>query len=79
LHIPWLACHNPEIYWRTREVQTTKCPEEYGKKWRIGRWTEPEWQKQEEKEKQKEKRENKKREEFRRPTTKEEMAIARIV
>ena len=78
MHIPWLAYHNPEIYWRTGEVQTTKCPEECGKKWRIRRQTEPGWQKQKEKEKQKEKRENKKREKFRRPTTKEKMTIARI-
>ena len=27
----WLACHNPEIDWRTGEVKMTRCPEEYGK------------------------------------------------
>ena len=27
----WLACHNPEIDWRTREVKITRCPEECGK------------------------------------------------
>ena len=52
------------------EVQITRCPEEYGKKWRIGRQMKPGWKKQETKEK---------REEFRVPTTEEEIAIARIV
>ena len=27
----WLACHNPEIDWRTGEVRMTRCPEECGK------------------------------------------------
>ena len=31
LEIPWLACHNPEIDWRTGEVKITRCSEEYGK------------------------------------------------
>jgi len=30
----WLACHNPEIDWRTREVKMTRYPEECGKQWR---------------------------------------------
>jgi len=34
LEIPWLACHNPEIDWRTGEVKITRCPEECGKQWR---------------------------------------------
>ena len=24
----WLACHNPEIDWRTGEVKMTRCPKE---------------------------------------------------
>jgi len=49
LGILWLACHNPEINWRTGEVKMTRCPEECGKQWRpkqekLG------WQKQKEKE-----------------------------
>ena len=55
LDIPWLACHNPEIDWRTEEVQMTRCLEECGKKWRIERQTKQRWQKQEEREEQKEK------------------------
>jgi len=31
LGMPWLACHNPEINWRTGEVKMTRCPEECGK------------------------------------------------
>ena len=31
LGIPWLACHNPEIDWRTGEVKMTRCSDEYGK------------------------------------------------
>ena len=31
LGMPWLACHNPEIDWRTEEVKMTRCPKECGK------------------------------------------------
>jgi len=31
----WLACHNPEIDWRTGEVKMTRCPEKCGKQWRL--------------------------------------------
>ena len=31
LGIPWLACHNPEIEWRTGKVKMTRCLEECGK------------------------------------------------
>ena len=34
LGIPWLACHNSEIDWRTGEVKMMRCPEECGKQWR---------------------------------------------
>jgi len=34
LGMPWLACHNPEIDWRTGEVKMTRCLEECGKQWR---------------------------------------------
>ena len=68
--MPWLARHNPEIDWKTGEVQMTRCPDECGKKWRTGRQTKPGWKKQEEKEKKKE---------MRRPMTDEEIAIVRIV
>ncbi len=34
LGMPWLACHNPEIDWRTGEVKITRCPEECRKQWR---------------------------------------------
>ena len=32
LGMSWLAYYNPEIDWRTGEVQMTRCLEEYGKK-----------------------------------------------
>ena len=67
--MPWLACHNPEIDWKTREVQMTICPDKCRKKWRTERQMNPEWKKQKEKEKKK----------TRRPTTDEEIAIPRIV
>jgi len=70
LGMPWLACHNPEIDWKTGEVQMTRCLNECRKKWRTGRQTKPGWRKQEEKEKKKE---------MRRLTIDEEIAIARIV
>ena len=34
LGMPWLACHNSEINWKTEEVKITRCPEECGKQWR---------------------------------------------
>jgi len=34
LGMPWLAYHNPEIDWRTREVKMMRCPEECDKQWR---------------------------------------------
>jgi len=37
LGMPWLACHNLEIDWKTGEVQMMRCPDECGKKWRTGR------------------------------------------
>ena len=37
LGMPWLACHNPEIDWKTGEVKMTRCSDECGKKWRTGR------------------------------------------
>ena len=64
-----LAYHNPEIDWKTGEVQMMRCPDECGKKQRTGRQTKPGWKKQKEK----------KKKEIRRPTTDEEIAIARIV
>ena len=34
LGIPWLACHNSEIDWRTGKVKMMRCLEECGKQWR---------------------------------------------
>ena len=70
LGMPWLRRYNPEIDWKTGEVQMMRCPDECGKKWRTGRQTKPGWKKQEEK---------KKKKEMRKLITDEEIAIARIV
>jgi len=68
--MPWLACHNLEIDWKTREIKMMRYPDECGKKWRTGRQTKPGWKKQKEK---------KKKKEMRRPMTDKEIAIVRIV
>ena len=78
LEMLWLAHYNPEIDWRTGEVQMTRCPNECGKNWRT-RQTKPEWQKQKEKEKKKKKKQREKKEEFRKPKFKEEIVIARVI
>ena len=70
LGMPWLRRHNPEIDWKTGEVKMTRCPEECGKKWKMGRQMKPGWKKQEEREEKKERR---------RPMIEEEKMIARIV
>ena len=56
LGMSWLACHNPEIDWRTGEIQMTRCPEKCRKKQRTGRQTKPEWKKQEAKGKKEKRR-----------------------
>jgi len=66
----WLACHNPEIDWKTGEVKMTRCLDECGRKWKTGRQTKPGWKKQQEKEEKKE---------MRRPMIEEEKTIARII
>ena len=55
LGMPWLACHNPEIDWKTGEVKMTRCLEECGKQWKP-KQGKSEWQKQKEEEKREEER-----------------------
>ena len=45
LGMPWLGHHNPEIDWKTGEVKMTRCSDECGKKWKMGRQTKPGWKK----------------------------------
>ena len=65
LGMPWVACHNSEIDWKTEEVKMMRCPEECGKQWRPVQGKSG-WEKQkeeearEEKEKRREKKEKKK-------------------
>ena len=70
LGMPWLEYHNPEIDWKTGEVKMTRCLDECGKKWRVGKQTKPEWKKQEEQEEKKKRR---------KPTIEEIRMIERIM
>ena len=47
--MPWLACHNSEVNWRTGEVKMTRCPKKCGKQWRPKQGKSG-WQKQKEEE-----------------------------
>ena len=63
LGMPWLACHNPKIDWKTGEVKMTRCPEDCGKQWRPMQGKSG-WEKQKEEEAKEEagrKREEKKK------------------
>jgi len=66
----WLGRHNLEIDWKTREVKMTRCSDECGKKWRVGKQTKLGWKKQEKKEEKKE---------IRKPMMEKEKKIARIM
>ena len=70
LGISWLKHYNPEINWKTGEVKMIRCPDEYEKKWRVGKQMKPGWKKQEEKKEKKERR---------RPMIKEVKIIERIM
>ena len=72
----WLAHHNPEINWRTGEVQIVRCLDKCRKKWRTGRQMKLGWQKQKIKKK---KREQEKKGEFRKLIVEEEMEIVRVI
>ena len=45
----WLACHNPEIDWKTGEMKMTRYLEECGRQWRL-KQGKPGWKKQKEEE-----------------------------
>jgi len=55
LGIPWLACHNPKIDWRTGKVKMIQCLEECERQWRL-KQGKSEWQKQKKEEKREEAR-----------------------
>ena len=66
LGMPWLACHNPEIDWKTGEVKMMRCPEECEKQWRpeqgkLGWERQKEEEAKEKAEERKEKREKEKK------------------
>ena len=37
LDMSWLGHYNPKIDWKIGEIKMTRCPDEYGKKWRVGK------------------------------------------
>jgi len=66
LGMPWLACHNPEVNWKTGEVKIMRCLVECGKQWRpiqgkSGWEKQKEEEAREEVEKRKEEKEKKKK------------------
>ena len=66
LGMPWLACHNSEIDWKTGEVKMTRYLEECGKQWRpvqgkSGWEKQKEDEEREEKEKKREDKEKRKK------------------
>ena len=75
-----LACHNPEIDWKTGEVKMTRCPEECGKQQRpkqvkLGWQKQKEEKKKEEEEKKQEKKEQEKEKEKKRKKLKKEKIV----
>jgi len=78
LEMPWLACHNLEIDWRTGEVKMMRCSEECGKQWRLEQ-KKSGWQKQKEEEaKEKAGRKQKEREK-RKQKGKKTVEVKRVV
>ena len=43
--MPWLGHHNLEIDWKMGEVKMTRYPDEYRKKWRVGKQIKLGWKK----------------------------------
>ena len=67
LEMPWLACYNPEIDWRTEKVKITRYLEKYGKWWRLKQEKlGQKKQKEKEKRKEEEKKEKKKKKNLKR-------------
>ena len=78
LGMPWLACHNPEIDWKTGEVKMTRCPEECGKQWRQVQGKSG-WEKQKEEEAKEEAEKRKEEKEKKKKQKKEKMVEVRKV
>jgi len=80
LGIPWLACYNPEIDWRTGEVKMTRCLEECGKQWRpVQEKSGWERQKEEEaKEKAEERKEEREKEKKKKPKKGKTMEVRKV-
>ena len=75
----WLACHNPEIDWRTGEVKMTRCPEECGKQWKPVQGKSG-WEKQKEEEAKKEAgRKREKKEKKKKPKKGRAVEVRKVV
>ena len=80
----WLACHNPEIDWRIREVKMTRYLEECRKQQRP-KQEKPGWQKQkkekrkEESGRKQEERKEKQKKEKKKPKKKQRIEVRKVV
>jgi len=77
LGIPWLACHNPEIDWKTGKVKMTRCLEECSKQWRpvqgkLG------WEKQKEEEAKEEARRRREEKEKKKQKKEKTMEVKKV-
>jgi len=70
--MPWLACYNPEINWKTEEVKMIRCLDECGKQWRLKQGNQGSKNKNKSRSKEGEEREKKKRSIERRKSRKRE-------
>ena len=78
LEIPWLACHNSEIDWRTGKVRMTRCPEKCRKQWRL-KQEKSGWQKQKKKERKKqEEKEEKQKKKKKKPKKERKMEVRKV-
>ena len=77
LGMPWLACHNPEINWRTGKVKIIRCSEKCGKQWRPVQ-EKSGWEKQKEKEAKEEVGRKKEEQERRKPKKRKLVEVKRV-
>ena len=79
----WLACHNPEINWRTEEVKMMRCSEECEKQWRlrqekVGQQKQKEEEKKEEIGKKQEEREKRQKKEKKKPKKERNIEVRKV-
>ena len=77
LGMPWLACYNSEINWRTGKVKIIRCSEKCGKQWRPVQ-EKSGWEKQKEKETKEEVGRKKEEHERRKPKKRKLVEVKRV-